>query len=376
MPSRDCYEVLGVPRNATDDEIKKAFRRLALKYHPDRNPGNKESEESFKEINGAYEILADSKKRQAYDQYGFAGVESGGVGAGGASAEEIFRGFEGFQGAGFGDVFEDVLDGFFSGGASRRSRGRRGADLRHDITVTLQEAYDGMEFPLKINKQATCSKCHGSRSKAGTEPKTCSVCRGAGKIQMMQGFFALSQTCGRCHGEGRIIEHPCPGCRGTGKTEATSEIRLRIMPGIATGTTLRILGAGDAGHAGAPPGDLYIHVTVKSDPRFERKGDDLVHEVRLSYPKVSLGHEIAVPTLNDEKAKVKIPSGTQNGTLLRMREKGMPRFQGRGHGDLFVRVVVDIPKEINAQQRALLEELDKSFEDGEHGFFKKVFKGS
>ena len=372
MP-RDCYEVLGVPRNATEEEIKKAFRRLALKFHPDRNPGNKEAEENFKEINGAYEILMDHNKRQAYDQFGFAGVGSGG--AGGANAEEIFRGFEGFQGAGFGDVFEDVLEGFFGGGSARRSaRGRRGADLRHDIGITLEEAYEGTEFPLKVNKQETCSKCHGSRVKPGTEAKTCSTCKGAGKIQMMQGFFALSQTCGRCHGEGRVVEHPCPHCRGMGKTEAVSEVKLRIVPGIATGTTLRMTGAGDAGQMGGPPGDLYIHVTVKNDPRFERKGDDLVHEVRLSYPKVSLGCEIATPTLNGEKAKVKVPPGTQNGTLLRIREKGMPRFQGRGHGDLFVRVLVDIPKELSSQQKVLLEELDKSFEEGNSGFFKNVFK--
>lgn len=375
MP-RDYYEVLGVPRNATDDEVKRAFRRLAIKYHPDKNPGNKEAEENFKEINEAYEVLSDAKKRSLYDQFGFAGVGAAQAQGAGASAEEIFRGFEGLKDFGFGGVFEDVFEGFFGGTAKRGSRGRRGADLRYDLAITLEEAYRGTEVPLRINRQEICSKCQGSRVKPGTQPKTCPTCRGAGKIQITQGFFALSQTCSRCHGEGRVIESPCPSCRGAGKVEKSSEVRLRIVPGIATGTTLRIAGSGDAGTMGASPGDLYVYVSVKDDPRFERKDDDLVHDVRLSYPKVVLGCEIVVPTLNAEKAKLQVPAGTQNGTLLRLREKGMPRFQGKGFGDLFVRVNVAIPKDLTGQQKTLLEDLDKAFdqEGAQESFFKKVFK--
>ncbi|MBI4063852.1 MAG: molecular chaperone DnaJ [Elusimicrobia bacterium] len=370
MP-RDLYEVLDVPRNATEDEIKRAFRKLALKYHPDRNSGNKEAEEKFKEINQAYEVLADQKKRQIYDQYGFAGL-AGGAG-GGPGGEDVFRDFGGF--GDFGDVFEDVLEGFFGGGGRRRAgRARKGADLRYNLTITLEQAFTGAEMPVKINKRETCSKCQGARAKAGTAPKVCANCRGTGKTQMVHGFFALSQTCSRCHGEGQVVEHPCPNCRGSGRMEKEVEVRLRIPAGIPSGTTLRVTGAGDAAERGSLAGDLYVAVMVKDDPRFERQGDDLVHEIKLSFPKVSLGCEIEVPSLNGERAKVKIPPGTPNGTLLRIRERGLPRFQGRGRGDLFVRVAITIPKHLTEAQRDLLEKLEQSFEEetGE-GFFKRVF---
>ncbi len=374
MP-RDLYEVLGVPRNATGDEIKRAFRKLALKYHPDRNSGNKEAEESFKEINQAYEVLADSPKRQLYDQYGFAGLGAGGPGGGfGAGGS---GGFEGFGGAEFGDVFEDILQGFFSGaqGGRRGQRVRKGSDLKYDLSVTLEQAYSGAEVPIKIYKQEVCPSCRGTKAKQGTGLKTCATCRGAGKVQIVQGFFALSQACPRCGGEGRIIESPCAVCRGAGRQEKEIEVRLRIPAGVSTGTTLRITGAGDAGERGAAPGDLYVHVTVKDDPRFERKEDDLIYDARLSYPKVSLGCEIEVPTLNSDKYRLKVPPGTANGTLLRVREKGMPRMQGRGYGDLFVRIAVDIPKHLDEHQRKLLEDLEKSFSDQENeGFLKRVFR--
>ncbi|MBI4668021.1 MAG: molecular chaperone DnaJ [Elusimicrobia bacterium] len=375
MP-RDIYEVLGVPRNATDDEIKGAYRKLALKYHPDRNPGDKQSEEKFKEINQAYEVLADSQKRQLYDQYGFAGLGAA-SGAGGPGGAEAFRGFQGgFGDFGFGDVFEDVLEGFFGQGRGRAGmRARKGASLRHDLTITLEQAYHGIEMPLKIAKREICADCRGTRAKPGTSPKTCPQCRGSGKVQMVQGFFSLSQACPRCHGEGQIIVSPCPACRGAGRTERAAEMRVRIPAGIPSGTTLRIGGAGDIGERGGTPGDLYIHVVVKEDPRFERNDDDLIHEVRLSYPKVVLGCEIDIPTLNAQKCTVKVPPGTQNGTLLRIKERGMPRFQGRGYGDLFARVTLEIPKYVTGGQKELLEKLEKSFLEGEgEGFFKKVFK--
>lgn len=370
MP-KDPYELLGVPRNATDDEVKRAFRKLALKYHPDRNPGNKEAEESFKEINHAYEILSDPKKRQLYDQYGHAGL-------GAAAGQGAGAGFEGFSGAGFGDVFEDILEGFFggAGGGRRASRSRRGNDLRYDLAISLEQAYHGAEIPLRIRRQETCSACNGTRAKQGTGLKTCSTCHGAGKVQMVQGFFALSQTCPRCHGEGRMVESPCPKCHGAGREERDVEIRLKIPPGIVTGATLRVSGAGDAGGHGGTRGDLYVAVMVKNDPRFERKEDDLVYDVRLSYPKAAMGCEIEVPTLNGEKCRLKVPAGTPAGSMLRVREKGMPRWQGRGAGDLFVRVAVEVPKHLNDHQRKLLEDLEKSFVDQEdEGFFKKVFRG-
>ncbi|MBI2070823.1 MAG: molecular chaperone DnaJ [Elusimicrobia bacterium] len=367
MP-RDPYEVLDVPRNATEEELKRAFRKLALKYHPDRNPGSQEAENSFKEINAAYEILSDARKRQLYDQYGFAGVESGAAGGPGGA-----QGFGGAGDFGFGDIFEDVVEGLF-GGARRSRRVHKGADLKYELNVTLEESYRGTEMPLKVKKREACPKCHGTRAKPGTTPKTCPTCHGSGKIQMVHGFFALSQACNRCHGEGHIVESLCNFCGGAGRVEKAVEVRLRIAPGIATGTTLRISGAGDAGERGATPGDLYVHVVVKDDPRFERNGDDLVHDVRLTFPKVALGCEIEVPTLNGEKTRVKVPAGTQNATMLRIRERGMPRFQGRGHGDLFVRVSVNVPKDLSGHQKELLEHLEKSFEEDNEGFFKKVFK--
>lgn len=371
MP-RDYYEVLSIPRNATDDEIKRAFRKLAIQYHPDKNAGNKEAEEKFKEVNEAYSVLSDAKKRQLYDQYGFAGVTPGVGGAGGG-----FEGFQGFEGMGdFGGVFEDILEGFFGASGARRrgQRAKKGADLRYDLAVTLEEAYHGREMPLKLRHHEICATCHGSRIKPGSTPKTCPLCRGTGKTQIMQGFFALTQTCGRCRGEGALIDKPCTDCHGLGKSDKVLEIKLRIAPGIETGTVLRIAGAGDVGERGGPPGDLYVHVSVKEDPRFERKGDDLVYAQKLSFPQAALGCEIEVPTLNSQKTTVRVPAGTQQGTMLRVREYGMPRFRGRGHGDLFVKVLIDVPRDLSAAQRKLLEDLELSFKESEEGFFKRVFK--
>ncbi|MFC1522281.1 molecular chaperone DnaJ [Elusimicrobiota bacterium] len=374
MP-RDYYDTLGVPRNATEGEVKQGFRKLAIKFHPDRNPGNKEAEEKFKELNEAYEVLSDKRKRAQYDQFGVAGVGNQGRGGGPG-----FQGFEGFEGA--GDIFEDIFEGFFGGARGRAGvRARKGSDLRYELVVTLIEAYNGVEVPLKIKKQEVCSKCNGTRTKPGTQPKTCPVCKGTGKTQILQGFFTLSQACAKCRGEGRVVDNPCSSCKGSGRKEQLADIKVRILPGIVSGTMLRITGSGDAGDRGGPPGDLYIHVMVKKDPRFERDGDDLAHEVRLSYPRVSLGCEIEVPILPSGKAKVRVPSGTQHGTLLRVREHGMPRFKGRGFGDLFVRVMVDIPKYVTQKQRKLLEALSDSYEGkekeegdpGDEGFFKKVF---
>lgn len=364
---RDPYELLGVQKNATEDEIKRAFRKVALKYHPDRNPGNKEAEEKFKEANQAYEILSDSKKRQLYDQYGEAGINAGAAGGGG------FQG--GFEGAGFGNVFEDILEGFFGAQGGRRSRARKGADLRYDLSVTLEEAYHGTEFPIKIQKQQTCPSCRGSRSKPGTEAKVCSNCHGTGQVQIMQGFFAMSQACSRCHGEGRVISSPCPTCRGAGKVMGTSEFKVRIPAGIPDETTLRISGGGDAGERSGPAGDLYVRVHVKEDPRFERKDDDLIHDVKMRFSRLALGAEVDVKALDGHALKVKIPGGTQHGSLLRVAGKGMPRFQGRGYGDLFIRVSVDIPKDLSSHQKELLEKLEESFEEDGKSFFKKVFKG-
>jgi molecular chaperone DnaJ len=368
---RDYYEVLGVARTASADELKAAYRQLALKLHPDRNPGDKAAEEKFKEINEAYEVLSNKEKRAAYDQFGHAGVQGGGrPGAGG------FQGFEDVSGFGdiFSDMFGDIFGGGGRGGGGRRAR--KGADIRYDHTVTLQEAYTGAQSSVKVTRHTSCGKCKGSGSKPGTGTKTCSDCRGSGQVRVTRGFFTLAQTCPRCQGQGQTVESPCPDCRGAGRVRTTDNLTVRIPAGVEEGTALRVPGAGEAGERGSEPGDLYVVLHVREDDRFERDGENLVTTVHVSIPLAVLGGETEVPTL-EKSVRISIPAGTQSGTVFRVRGAGMPRLRGSGKGDLLVRVVVDVPKHLTKDQKRLFAELAQSLgERGitvDEGILKKVF---
>jgi molecular chaperone DnaJ len=373
--AEDYYSLLGVARNATDAEIKAAYRKLAMKHHPDRNPDtHKESEAKFRQVNSAYEALSDPKKRRLYDQYGEAGVNAG--------AEGGFGGGQGF-GPGvdvnevFGDLFENFFGGAGGGGGGRRRRAA-GADLKYEAELTLEDAFKGAQLPLKFARAQSCETCHGSGAKPGSNPKRCPQCRGAGRVQLSQGFFSMAQTCPKCAGEGQIVEDPCKDCRGQGRVRREAELKVKIPPGIYDGATLRISGEGEGAPRGGEPGDLYVHVRVRSDPRFERREDDLTVTAGVDVALAALGGAIDVPTIDGEPVKVKLPAGVQAGATFRVREKGMPKLHGRGRGDLLVAVRVDVPKELNARQRELFEELRSSLH-GEHeekpegGVFGRIF---
>lgn len=392
----DYYKLLGVARNATDAEIKSAYRKLALKYHPDRNPGNKEAEAKFKEINSAYQALSDPQKRALYDQYGEAGVQ-GAAGAGGGQGNP-FGGFGGAGGPGgpggfSGDIFGDIFESFFGGGEGMgggRGRSRRGADLKYTAAIDLEEAFRGTQVKVEYDRRVGCAKCGGSGAKPGTQTKRCPGCRGSGRVQFSQGLFTMSQTCPQCHGEGTKVENPCPDCRGAGKVRQKTERTIRIPAGIPDDATLRVQGAGEAGERGSEPGDLYVNVHVREHAKFRRDGDDLHYVKHVTFPQAALGATVDVPTIEGEKTTIRIPEATQDGTVLRIREKGMPHLNGRGRGDLFAKIKVEVPRHLSPEQRKLLEQLDKTL-NGEHddpgpeaermkekydsGIFKKIFGG-
>ncbi|AKJ41335.1 molecular chaperone DnaJ [Pragia fontium] len=347
MAKKDYYEILGVSRDADEREIKKAYKRLAMKHHPDRNQGDKESEEKFKEIKEAYEILTDANKKAAYDQYGHAAFEQGGMGGGG-----------GFGGGGgdFNDIFGDVFGDIFGG---RRQRASRGSDLQYNMALTLEEAVRGVTKEIRIPTLAECDVCHGSGAKAGTSSTTCSTCHGAGQVQMRQGFFAVQQTCPTCHGRGKIIKDPCTKCHGQGRVEKTKTLSVKIPAGVDTGDRVRLSGEGEAGENGAPAGDLYVQVQVKQHPIFERDGNNLYCEVPINFAMAALGGEIEVPTL-DGRVNLKVPAETQTGKLFRMRGKGVKSVRGGSQGDLLCRVVVETPVKLNDKQKQLLRELEES----------------
>ena len=340
---RDYYEVLGLARHAGAEEIKKAFRRLALQLHPDKNPGNKEAEERFKELGEAYDVLSNPEKREAYNRFGHAGPPTGGL-----------EGFSGFEG--FGSVFDDLFEGFFGGGGrGRGSAAYRGADLRYNLEITFAEAVEGAQREIAIPRLEACATCRGTGAKPGTHRTTCRACRGSGQVRYSQGFLTISQPCGRCGGEGRVVEHPCATCRGAGQVRAERTISVKIPPGVETGTRLKLAGEGEAGIRGGPPGDLYVVLTAQEHPLFARQGDDLFCEVPISFTQAALGADLEIPTLAG-RGKIKVPPGTQSGTESRLRGKGVPNVRGYGRGDLVARVLVEVPARLTAQQRELLEE--------------------
>ena len=354
MSRRDYYEVLGVPRDASDQQIKSAYRKLALKYHPDRNPGDKAAEEQFKEAAEAYAVLADAEKRQLYDRFGHAGVSGASAGAGGfdptifADFSDIFAGLGDVFG--FGDIF---------GGRRRRGGPQRGADLRYDLEITFEESARGAETTIQIPREETCETCSGSGASPGTTAETCAQCRGTGQLRYQQGFLTVARPCGNCRGTGKTIAKPCATCRGAGRVARERKLTVKIPPGISTGQRLRLYGEGEHGSAGGPPGDLYVVVHVQEHSFFHREDDDLYCELPISFPTLALGGTVKVPTL-DGRDELDIPGGTQPGTRFKLRGKGMPNVSGRGHGDLYVIARVSVPKKLTKEQKALLEELGRT----------------
>jgi len=348
VSKRDYYEVLGVSRTAVDVEIKSAYRKLALKYHPDRNHGNKEAEEKFKEAAEAYAVLADADKRRMYDRFGHAGL-----GSGAGFDPSVFTGFEDILG-GLGDIFG--FGSVFGAGGPRRSGPQRGADLRYDLEISFEESARGAETAIQIPRQEPCETCKGSGAAAGTKPTTCPQCQGRGQLRYQQGFFTVARTCGQCRGSGSIISKPCTECKGSGRIPKERKITVRIPAGIATGQRLRLSGEGEAGPSGGPGGDLYVVIHVQDHPFFQRDGNDLFCEIPLNYPTLALGGDIKIPTLEGEE-NFTVPESTQSGATFTLRGRGMPDVSGRGRGNLIVRVKLVTPKQLTREQKKLLEEL-------------------
>lgn len=341
MAKRDYYEVLGVPRGAGADELKKAYRRLALQYHPDRNPGDSEAEEKFKEASEAYAILSDSEKRGRYDRFGHQGV---GTGA------------EGFPGdfQGFADIFGDLFGDLFGARTGRRTRGQRGADLRYNLELELSELLETRQVPIQVPRMVRCEACSGAGARAGTQPERCPRCRGTGQTIFQQGLFRISRPCDPCAGSGWVVTDPCPDCRGSGRLEGERTLDVRIPAGVEDGMRLRVTGEGEAGIGGGPPGDLYVVIQVQPHPLFARQGPDLECEVPISMAQAALGAEIQVPTL-EGKVSLRVPEGTQPGKVMRLRGKGLPSLRGGERGDQYVRIFVEVPTKLSDEQRKLLE---------------------
>ena len=357
---QDYYEVLSVSRNASDEEIKKAYRRLAMKCHPDRNPGDKAAEERFKEASEAYQVLSDAERRAQYDRFGHRAFEQG-------------AGFD-FSGAGFEDVFSDIFGDFF--GTRGRGRARsRGEDLRYDLEIKFEEAIFGADKVINVPRLATCTSCSGKGTKGGVDRTQCPACRGSGQLRFQQGFFTIAKTCGQCNGQGTVIRDPCRECGGSGVVQKTQGLSIKIPGGVDTGSRLKLRGEGESGRNGGPPGDLYVVITVREHALFTRQDHHIICEVPISFPQAALGAEIDVPTLHG-KIKMKIPHGTQSGSIFRLKGKGAPDLRGSGHGDELVRVLVETPRKLTGRQRELLEEFARS--SGEEvnplakGFFDKV----
>ncbi len=354
MQQQDYYELLGVNRSAGEAEIKKAYRKLAMKHHPDRNPDDQSAEEKFKEIQKAYAVLSDPKKRAAYDQFGHAGVDAA-----------MGGGHGGF--GGFGDVFEDIFENIFSGGRrqQRQSHGQRGADLQYNIQLTLEEAAHGKQIEITVPRHTNCKTCEGSGAKTGSKPQSCETCNGMGQVRIQQGFFSIQQTCPSCHGEGKVITEPCTDCHGQGRVRENKKLTVKIPAGVDNGDRVRLMGEGEAGIHGGPAGDLYVQVSMKQHAIFERHESDLHCEVPISFVTASIGGSIEVPTL-EGRVTLKIPAETQTGKSFRLRGKGMKSVRGHGTGDLLCKVVVETPVNLSKEQKELLAQLNESLEKGKH----------
>src|SRR5713101_3446595 len=366
---RDYYEILGVNRGAGEDELKKAYRRLAIQFHPDRNPGNKEAEERFKELNEAYQVLSEPERRAQYDRFGHAAFQ-GPQGPGGFGGFDFSQGFE--------EVFSDIFGDFFGTGRGRsRSRTRRGDDLRYDLEIEFEEAAAGIEKVIKFQRLTQCEACNGTRARGATSgARQCPNCRGTGQVRTQQGFFSISTTCSQCRGEGMIIADPCPKCQGQGRIRKHESLSVKIPPGVDNGSRLKLRGEGEAGYGGGPQGDLYVVIHVREHDLFVRQDNDVIIEMPVSFPAAALGTEVEVPTL-DGKVKLKIQAGTQSGKVFRLKSKGFPDLHGYGRGDELVKIVVETPKRLSARQRELLEEFARvSGEDLNHplskGFVDKL----
>jgi molecular chaperone DnaJ len=360
MGKRDYYEVLGVSRGATESDLKSAYRKLAMKYHPDRTQGDKASEEKFKELSEAYAVLTDSEKRSSYDQFGHAGVESGFGGAG--------------DFGGFGDIFGDIFEDFFGGATTRRrSQARRGDDLAYNLNLTLEEAFIGIEREISIPRKEACEECEGSGLAPGSSRATCQTCRGAGRLRQTQGLFSVTRTCHRCGGSGSVIENPCKSCMGEGRSRTVRKLNVTVPAGVDAGSRIRYRGEGESGSLGGGRGDLYILVDVIEHELFERDGDNLICEMPISFSQAALGTQREVPTL-DGNVMLKIPAGTQTHKVFRIKSRGMPSLRrGYGRGDLYVKVVVETPTQLNDRQRELLEEFAEISGDDAHPLSKNFF---
>ena len=350
MAKRDYYEVLGVARNAAESELKKAYRRLAMKYHPDRNPGDKEAEERFKEAKEAYEVLTEPRKRAAYDQFGHAGVDTSAAGGG-----------AGFGGGGFSDIFDTVFGDIFGGGVRGGPRVYRGADLGYDLELTLEEAVLGATVQIRIPTLTACQACKGTGSKGGAPLAACATCGGHGQVRMQQGFFSVQQTCPRCRGTGKMVRDPCGSCNGQGRTRQSKTLSVKVPAGVDNGDRIRLAGEGEAGEMSGPPGDLYVNIHVKPHPIFAREESDLYCEVPISFVTAALGGELDVPAL-DGRVLLKIPSETQTGKVFRLKGKGVKSVRGHQVGDLLCRVIVETPVNLSREQKELLRQFERSME--------------
>lgn len=366
MAKRDYYDILGVPKNASEDDIKKAYRKLAMKHHPDRNPDDKAAEEKFKEAKEAYEMLSDASKREAYDRFGHAGVDpNAGGGPGG-------QGFGGFADV-FGDIFGDIFGGAQGGRGGPRSNVFRGADLRYAMDVTLEQAAHGFDTEIRVPSWENCDTCKGSGAKPGTKPQTCRTCSGQGSVRVQQGFFSIQQTCPTCHGSGKVVPDPCEACDGVGRVKRTKTLQVKIPAGIDEGMRIRSAGNGEPGVNGGPPGDLYVEIHVKEHPVFQRDGDDLHCHVPVMMTAAALGGTVKVPTLGGS-AEIELPEGTQAGKTFRLRGKGIKGVRSSYPGDLYAHVVVETPVRLTEKQKALLRDLDATLKDDRHSPQSKSWK--
>ena len=361
MAKRDYYEVLGVGKAAGLDEIKKAYRKLAIRFHPDKNPGDKSAESSFKEATEAYDVLSDSNKRQTYDQYGFAGID--GMGATSQDFSHVFRDFEDVFGD-FGGIFDSLFGGSRQRSSGARSGGNRGDDLRYDIEISFSDAVFGIGKEISFSVHESCDGCNGSGAEGGNSRRVCPVCSGSGQVRRSSGFFSIASTCSNCNGQGDVIENPCRICRGSGRRGRNRRLKISIPSGIESGKRMRISGQGDASKGAGMSGDLYVYIQVKPDKFFERHENDLYYMIRVGVVQAALGAEIVVPTLDGKKIKVKVPPGTQNGKLLRLRNEGVPHLNDHSRrGDLYIKMIVRVPEKLSSKARNLLKELSEAVKE-------------